>query len=103
MKPAKFSKKIILIGVASLLFLAILAIWWRFSTMTSPPQTEKSTWQRSRKKDSKIQRNVLELADRNSEEVSYTDKLLGHDLTNTLRLVWSKNLRRVQNREPKTE
>ena len=76
---------------------------WRFSTMMSPPHTEKSTWQGSRKKDSKLQRNVLEPADRNSEEVSYTDKLLGHDLTNTLRLVWSKNLRRVQNREPKTE
>ena len=103
MKPAKFSKKIILIGVASLLFLAILAIWWRFSTMMSPPQTEKSTWQRSRKKDSKLQRNVLEPADRNSEEVSCSDELLGHDLKNTLRLVWSENFRSVQNQKPKTE
>ena len=90
---APFSKKIILIGVASLLFLAILAIWWRFSRMTSPPQTEKSTWQRSRKKDSKLQRNVLESADRNSKEVSCASELLVHGLKYTLKLVLSENLR----------
>ena len=47
--------------------------------------------------------DLLEPADRNSEEVSCTDELLGHDLKNTLRLVWSENFRSVQNQKPKTE
>ena len=45
-----------------------------------------------KKKDSILQRNVLELADRNSKEVSGTGELLGHDLKYTLRLVWKENL-----------
>ena len=46
-----------------------------------------------KKMDSKIQRNVLELADRNSKEVSCTCELLGHGLKYTLRFVWSENER----------
>ena len=46
-----------------------------------------------KKKDSILQRNVLELADRNSKEVSCTSELLGHGLKYTLRLVWKENLR----------
>ena len=46
-----------------------------------------------KKKDSILQRNALELADRNSKEVSCTGELLGHGLKYTLRLVWSENLR----------
>ena len=44
-----------------------------------------------KKKDSILQRNVLELADRKSKEVSCTGELLG--LKYTLRLVWKENLR----------
>ena len=40
-----------------------------------------------KKRDSKIQRNVLELADRNSKEASCMGELLGHGLKYTLRLV----------------
>ena len=42
---------------------------------------------------SKMKRNVLELADRNSKEVSCMDELLGHGLKYTLRFVWSEKLR----------
>ena len=56
----------------------------------------------AKKMDSKMQRNVLELAYRHSKEVSCTGELLGHGLKYTLRLVWSENLRLVQNQKPKT-
>ena len=56
-----------------------------------------------KKKDSILQRNVLELADRNSKEVNCTGELLGHGLKYTPKLVWEENLRSVQNQKPKTE
>ena len=72
--------------------------------MMSPlPQPEKSTWQRWKKKDSILQRHVLELADRNSKKVSCTGELLGHGLKYTPRLVRKENLRGVQKQKPKTE
>ena len=42
---------------------------------------------------SKIQRNVLEPADRNSKEVSFKGELEGHGLKYTLRLVRRENER----------
>ena len=46
-----------------------------------------------KKMNSRIQRNVLEPADRNSKEVSCTGELVGHGFKHTLRLVWSENER----------
>ena len=49
-----------------------------------------------KKMESKMQRNVPELADRNSKEVCCTGELLGLGLKYTLRLGWSENERGVQ-------
>ena len=73
-------------GGASVLS-ACEAIWGRRH------QSEKSNMAGWQKKDSILQRNVLELADRNRKEVSCTGELLGHGLKYTLRLVWKENLR----------
>ena len=56
-------------------------------------QSEKSNMAELKKKDSILQRNVLELPVRNSKEVSCIGELLGPGLKYTLTLVWKENLR----------
>ena len=77
MNPTKFSEK-------------TFYSRWRLCSV-SRHQSEKSKMAELKKKDSILQRNVLELADRNSKEVSCAVKLLGHGLKYTLRLVWGEN------------
>ena len=69
------------------------AIWWRALITSSIASVCEINMAEPKKKDSILQRNVLELADRNSKEVSCTGELLGHGLKYTLRLVWKENLR----------
>ena len=79
MNPTKFSEK-------------TFYSRWRHCSV-SRHQSEKSKMAELEKKESILQRNVLELPVRNSKEVSCTCELLGHGLKYTLTLVWKENLR----------